>query len=134
MARLTEEEKRQLLAATRQQAPLPPKPATLSARDVVAFACPTRKADNKLYLPVVGPWMDLEHRDCDVNDCGDDTFGKVLLVGDRALQGIGALTLRLSFVIPESTKKPWYLIGDQNLTVAPQVGTGVTGLQAVGVF
>ena len=106
---------------------------TYAASAIVA-ATSDRKADDKLYLPVVGPWMDLKRRNCDVNDCGNDTFTKVLLVGDGALQGIGAVTLLLSLVIPESSKKPWYLIGDEKLSVTPQVGTGVTGLRAVGNF
>lgn len=106
---------------------------TYAASAIVA-ATSDRKADAKLYLPVVGPWMDLKRRNCDVNDCGNDTFNKVLLVGDGALQGIGAVTLLLSLVIPESSKKPWYLIGDEKLSVTPQVGTGVTGLRAVGNF
>jgi hypothetical protein len=106
---------------------------TYAASAIVAAAS-DRKADDKLFLPVVGPWLDLKKRDCDVNDCGNDTFNKALLIGDGALQGLGALTLVLSFVIPESTKKPWYLIGDEHLSVAPQVGTAVTGLAAFGQF
>ena len=106
---------------------------TYAASAIVAAAS-DRKADNKLYLPVVGPWLDLKHRDCEVNDCGNDTFNKALLIGDGALQGIGAVTMVLSLVIPESTKKPWYLIGNEKLSVTPQVGSSVTGLTASGSF
>ncbi len=101
---------------------------------VIVGALSDREADEKLFLPVVGPWMDLKARDCDVNDCGNDTFNKALLITDGALQGLGALSLVLSLVIPESTKKPWYLIGDDSLSVAPQVGTTTTGLSAFGRF
>jgi hypothetical protein len=100
----------------------------------IVAATSDRKADDKLFLPVVGPWLDLKNRDCEVNECGNDTFNKVLLVSDGAIQGIGAVTLLLSLVIPESSRKPWYLIGDEKLSVTPQVGTGVTGLRAVGAF
>jgi hypothetical protein len=101
---------------------------------VIVGAVSDREADEKLFLPVVGPWLDLKNRDCEVNDCGNDTFNKVLLIGDGALQGIGALAIVLSLVVPESTKKPWYLIGDEKLSVAPQVGNAVTGLSASGRF
>ena len=33
-----------------------------------------------------------------------------------------------------SAKRPWYLIGDETLAIAPVVGGGVTGLRAVGKF
>jgi hypothetical protein len=40
----------------------------------------------------------------------------------------------LSLMIPESTEKPWYLIGDEKLTVTPQVGYSTTGVAAFGRF
>ncbi len=40
----------------------------------------------------------------------------------------------LGLVIPESEKKPWYLIGDEKLNVAPSVGYSLTGLSATGKF
>lgn len=100
----------------------------------IVGAASNRTADDKLFLPVVGPWLDLKNRDCERNACGSDTFNKVLLVGDGALQGIGALSVLLSLVIPESTKKPWYLVGDEKLTISPQMGSAVTGLSAFGSF
>jgi hypothetical protein len=104
------------------------------AASAIVGAASDREADEKLFYPVIGPWLDLKARDCEVNDCGDDTFNKALLIGDGALQGIGALAIILGLVIPESEKKPWYLIGNENLVVTPQVGTGATGLTAVGQF
>jgi len=92
-----------------------------------------RKADDKLFIPVVGPWLDLKDRNCDVNACRHDTFNKVLIGGSGVLQGAGALMVLLSLVVPESKEKPWYLIGDEKLSVSPQVGS-LTGLAAHGSF
>jgi len=103
------------------------------AASVIVGAASDRDADKKLYYPVVGPWMDLKNRDCDVNACGSDTFNKALIIGSGALQGAGAVLLVLGLVIPESREKPWYLIGDEKLNVTPSVGT-LSGLTASGRF
>jgi hypothetical protein len=59
-------------------------------------------ADDHLYAPVVGPWLDLSNRgDCD-GDCDGETVNKVLLVTDGVFQGIGALQILGSFIFPES--------------------------------
>jgi hypothetical protein len=59
-------------------------------------------ADNRLYAPVVGPWLDLANRgDCD-GDCDGETVNKVLLVTDGVFQGIGALQILGSFIFPET--------------------------------
>ncbi len=100
----------------------------------IAAAVSDRKADDKLFIPVVGPWLDLKNRDCEVNACGDDTLNKTLIIGSGALQGAGAVMMLLGLVIPESEKKPWYLIGDEKLNVAPAVGYSLTGLSATGKF
>lgn len=104
------------------------------AASVIVGAASDREADEKLYLPVVGPWLDLRERDCDVNECNNETLNKALLITDGALQGVGVLAIVLSLVIPETTETPWYLIGNSELFVAPQVGSATTGLTAVGRF
>ncbi len=101
---------------------------------VIVGAVSDREADKKLYYPVVGPWVDLKNRDCEVNACGSDTFNKALIIGSGALQGAGAVLMVLGLVIPESTEKPWYLIGGERLHVTPQVGVLSTGLTASGRF
>lgn len=92
-----------------------------------------RSADQKLFLPVVGPWLDLKSRDCGVNVCGNDGVNKALLIGDGALQGLGALGLLLSVIIPEPREPPWYAVGSQKFYVAPQIGR-TNGLSAAGEF
>jgi hypothetical protein len=92
-----------------------------------------RSSDEKLFLPVVGPWLDLKSRDCGVNVCDKEGFNKALLIGDGALQGLSALSLLLSVVIPEPREPPWYAVGSQKIYVAPQIGR-VNGLSAAGEF
>jgi len=99
----------------------------------IVAAASDRKADDKLYYPVVGPWLDLKNRDCDINPCGSDGFNKALLIADGAVQGLGALSVILGLVLPESEKKPWYLIGTKDVVVAPQMGAA-QGLRVYGQF
>lgn len=106
---------------------------TYGASAIVA-ATSEREADDKLFYPVVGPWMDLADRGCDANPCENETLNKVLLIGDGVLQGLGALSIVLSVMIPESKTRSWYLIGDSDVVIAPQLGSRMTGLAAAGRF
>jgi hypothetical protein len=90
-------------------------------------------ADDRLYYPVAGPWMDLHRRGCNLSHCSTSTLDEALLIGDGVLQGIGALGMLLSLVVPEKTTEHWYLIGNERLTVFPLVGS-VTGLGATSRF
>src|ERR1044071_10405990 len=58
-----------------------------------------RRGDDYLYYPVVGPWLDLAHRKCAT--CGDDSLNQALLVTDGVFQGIGALSIVGSLLLPE---------------------------------
>lgn len=103
----------------------------------VAAGISERESDNKLYYPVVGPWMALNDRDCAADPCSRKTLGTTLLVGSGVLQGLGALSMLMSMVIPKKTTHDWYLIGDEKqdgLQVAPLIGSGEVGAVAVGRF
>jgi hypothetical protein len=100
----------------------------------VAAGLSDRESDDKLYYPVVGPWMALNERDCDQDPCGNKGLGTVLLVGSGVLQGAGALSMLLSLVIPRTTTHEWYLIGNEDVLVTPLVGAGELGAVAVGRF
>lgn len=93
-----------------------------------------RESDEKLFYPVVGPWMALNDRDCAVDPCSRETLGTTLLVGSGVLQGLGALGVLMSFVIPQKTTREWYLIGNEDVVVAPLFGAGELGATAVGRF
>jgi hypothetical protein len=98
-----------------------------------------RSADNHLYAPIVGPWLDLADRgdDCD-GDCDGETVNKVLLVTDGVFQGLGALQIIGSFIFPDT--RPVTVSRSDGTTlatfrVAPaNFGRGANGLMAVGNF
>jgi hypothetical protein len=92
------------------------------------------ETDDKLYYPVVGPWMALNDRDCSVDPCGQKTLDTTLLVGSGIVQGLGALSVLMSLVIPTKTTHSWYLIGNDDLNVTPVGGSGELGAMAVGRF
>jgi len=86
------------------------------------------RGDDKLYIPVAGPWLTLARGPSETRS------EKALLGADGAVQGLGALMLATSFFIPERTTKNWYLIGSNDLRVAPSAGHGNYGLAAAGRF
>ncbi|HEY8946826.1 MAG TPA: hypothetical protein VIM73_21435 [Polyangiaceae bacterium] len=57
-------------------------------------------ADDNLFIPVAGPWLDYGTRDCP--ECNHETLNKVLLVTDGVFQGIGALQIVGSFLFLET--------------------------------
>jgi hypothetical protein len=94
-----------------------------------------RDADNNLYYPVAGPWMDYANR-CDAgHPCnGNETGYKALLILDGVGQGLGALGMVASLFIPERSTRHWFLIGGTEFHAAPSpVGSGY-GLGAGGAF
>jgi hypothetical protein len=94
-----------------------------------------REDDKKLVYPVAGPWMDLANRDCVNNTCNNEGLNKALLIADGVLQGVGALGVLLSFVLPEKSTQRWYLIGQEGTHVTPmKMGYAGFGLGAVGKF
>ncbi|MGO8994582.1 MAG: hypothetical protein ACLQVI_14795 [Polyangiaceae bacterium] len=71
---------------------------------VVQAAESSNSADQHLYVPIVGPWIDLGQRaPCPVgsNACNGETTSRVLLVGDGIFQAIGTVEVLWAFVRPE---------------------------------
>jgi len=97
-----------------------------------------RPADEHLYAPVVGPWLDLADREDCRGDCDGETVNKVLLVADGIFQGIGALQILGSFVFPETRTGVTISKSDGTpavaFTVAPARVARGTGLVATGEF
>ena len=94
-----------------------------------------REDDKKLVYPVAGPWMDLANRDCVANTCSREDLNKGLLIADGIVQGVGALGVLLSFVLPEKSTRKWYLIGQDGTHITPmKMGYAGFGLGAYGKF
>jgi hypothetical protein len=96
---------------------------------VIGAAISDRSEDDKLYIPVAGPWMTLTR--------GEEESGgeKALLVASGAVQGVGALMMLSSFVIPERTTRNWYLIGrNDKLQLGPTQMRAGFGLGGAGRF
>lgn len=96
--------------------------------------------DNKLYIPVAGPWLDLGQRgDCSsaTMNCSNEPMNKAFLIGDGIFQGVGALSLVVGLMVPErhvvhrvvrsADAKP-------SVRFAPVTYRGGSGLAAFGSF
>jgi len=99
---------------------------------VVVAASSSRAGDSALYVPIVGPWVDLARRDSDCarSPCPGDTGNKVLLVASGVFQGLGALQVLGGFLFP-TTRTVTQTTG---VHVLPSVGVNQLGLTAVGAF
>lgn len=103
---------------------------------VVAAESPLN-ADQNLYIPIVGPWIDFAQRPgCPaVGSCATDTTDKVLLATDGVFQAIGAITIVDGFLTTAHERRTVQSAALRpKLQVAPaQVGKGY-GLMALGSF
>ena len=64
-----------------------------------------QSTDHHLYVPVIGPWLDLGDRPgCGAGSigCDSESTNKVLLAVDGVFQGLGVLTTVAGFLTPES--------------------------------
>lgn len=103
----------------------------------IAAGVSDRGSDDKLYYPVVGPWLALDDRDCAARACSNKTLHTTLLIGSGVVQGLGALSMVMSLFIPQTTTEEWYLIGDAkepHLVLAPLAGPNELGAFALGRF
>lgn len=88
-------------------------------------------ADHDLYIPVVGPWINLADRS---TDRGNNTRDTVLIAGSGVLQGVGAAMLITSFFVPESTPSARISAGNVKMQVTPTASYGGAGVGAIGTF
>lgn len=97
-------------------------------------------ADHHLYIPIVGPWIDMGTRPpCGVNNvtCDNETTNKVLLGIDGVFQGLGALTTVFGFLMPEHNHVITTTAAADEPTIhftPAQVGPSGYGAAAFGTF
>jgi hypothetical protein len=107
---------------------------TYTASFVVASTS-SHAGDTALYAPLVGPWLDIANSCPGL--CNNEVGRKVLLGFDGVFQGIGALTIVSSFLVPSRRGRGYAALGAGPLTfrVLPaSLGRGSPGLTAVGTF
>lgn len=88
-------------------------------------------ADKDLYIPVVGPWINLADRG---NDRTDATRDGILIAGSGVLQGIGAIMAVSSFFVPEKVPTARISAGNVKMNITPTAGPGAGGIGAIGTF
>ena len=103
-----------------------------------------READERLAIPVVGPWLDLADRQCDVQPCDDEGWSKAALITSGVLQGVGLIGVVSSFFVPEERFRIWgggaargRVASVPTVRIVPSPaapGRGGGGLALVGTF
>lgn len=105
---------------------------------VIAASTTDRSEDNRLFVPVLGPWLDLNDRgDCPVaeQNCDTETSIKVLLVADGVLQAAGILTMADALIFPSHSHRTVTTVSYKGVNVAPtRVGSTGHGLSFSGHF
>ena len=109
---------------------------------VVVAGESNQPADHHMFVPVVGPWLNLGNRpDCGVGNvsCDNETTNKVLIAADGVFQGLGVLAVVGSFLSPEHDQVVTRTASREpekpSLHFAPaQMGSGGYGLRAFGKF
>jgi hypothetical protein len=94
--------------------------------------------DSNLWIPTIGPWLDLGSRpSCPSSTgCGQETGNRVLLVADGLLQTFGALEIIGAFMWPETVAVTTIRTeGGASFSFMPsKVGRSGYGLSAVSRF
>ncbi|MBV9946968.1 MAG: hypothetical protein JOZ69_08980 [Myxococcales bacterium] len=111
---------------------------------VSVAATSSHAGDSNLWVPAIGPWLDLGARGgCPASsatmnpDCGAETGNKVVLVADGILQTFGVLEVIGAFVFPETCGPAAVVTGEngENVSFTPaKLGNGGYGLAALGRF
>ncbi len=106
-------------------------PYTIS---VFVGATSDRDEDRALFIPLVGPWIDLATRRCPaiIGTCNGETAAKAGLIVDGIFQGLGVLTMASGFLWRARSVKVANRAGLD--WVSPWASGQGGGLSAVGHF
>jgi hypothetical protein len=88
-------------------------------------------ADRRLYIPLVGPWLDLGERPCAFgSNCSTgDNIASTLLAFSGVAQGIGLILAAISVAVPDKKVER-----TAKVHVAPVSFRGGGGIGAMGTF
>jgi hypothetical protein len=107
---------------------------------VIVAAANDNSYDNHLYIPVVGPWLDLGDRPgCggfNQTSCSTEGVYTALLIGSGVFQGLGAISTVVGLFVPERRTMIVTAKADKpSLHVLPaQVSRDGYGVAALGTF
>ena len=111
---------------------------------VAVASSSSHPGDDKLYLPLVGPWADIGERGgCPVGvNCSGDAFNKLLLAADGVSQDVGAIAVLVGLMMPVQQDLPAYTGARKHprdkpkasLHLSPQTYPGGAGFMASGTF
>jgi hypothetical protein len=106
---------------------------------VIAGAASNREADRKLFIPVVGPWLDLGDRGCTFDHpCGtNEDVAKAMVLASGIIQGAGVLLALSSLFVPEwteVTERVHTAVLKPEVKVLPVSFTAGAGVGAIGRF
>lgn len=86
------------------------------------------EASQSLVVPVAGPWMALADPD-------NKPLSKALLINSGVMQGVGALSMVLSLVVPSFSGSTTVRFGKNAVQISPsQLARDAYGLGAIGSF
>jgi hypothetical protein len=107
---------------------------------VVVAAANSNSFDNNLYIPLVGPWLDLRSRPgCSgpgEADCsGRENGSRALLVLSGVFQALGVMTAAVGLIVPEKRHTVITAKADKpSVHVTPALVRNGYGLAAYGSF
>jgi hypothetical protein len=105
--------------------------ATYGASVITAATTDNERGNDRLYVPVVGPWLALNDRgSCDItrSACDHETTAKVLLIADGVFQAAGIVGM-LDGLLQPSSHREVLVTGkiDRKTRVRPTMVSSATG-------
>lgn len=112
--------------------------ASYGASVIVAASSDNERGNNRLYVPVLGPWLALNDRGpCDITNsrCDNETTAKVLLVADGVFQAAGIIGM-IDGILQPSTRRVVTRSAklDTKVHVRPSMVHGDPGISVSGKF